>query len=174
MGWDVVSYCRYHRWRRGHKSVNGKILKREIENLAQRGLLITVVAHPERSRSLPQRMTSSKMNNPGPSHNKRWTIDVIARDFTIGGVTNNAREVYITKYPQLYSWEKDVIPSAHHHLLFQWRYDSYNNAHIYGPVVTTEVIYFNLKKILVDGGNSISIMFLGTFEKLVASTFKWS
>lgn len=53
MGMELDKYCQYH-YCNGHNTDGDKILKRDIENMIQKGFLKDFVAWREESRSLRQ------------------------------------------------------------------------------------------------------------------------
>ncbi|RWW86682.1 hypothetical protein BHE74_00004526 [Ensete ventricosum] len=143
--WDRKRYCRFH-CDYGHDTEECYDLKNQIEDLICRGHLDRYIMKPQKPSLRPK----------GPVERQ---VDFIVGGPIAGGVSSSARKAYarvkVQKRPQPQSDPGITFDSESEYL-----------DHDDALVVTTHIANAHVKRIMIDTGSAIDILYLDVFHKL--------
>ncbi|KAK3018404.1 LOW QUALITY PROTEIN: hypothetical protein RJ639_004703 [Escallonia herrerae] len=160
--WNKDLWCHFHN-DHGHTTDNCESLKRAIEALIKRGQLRKFVAPREGRQQTPLAMKEreDREENAG-------TINTISGGLAAGGSSGRARkayarEVYITSQPP--DKKPKTVPVA------AITFSDEDSKDIQTPhddplVITVRAGNFDIKRVLIDNGSSVEILFYDAFKKM--------
>ena len=158
---DQQKYYRFHR-DHGHDTDECIQLKDEIETLIQRGRLARFVAG-----QLSQAKLIEEKNMAENSENNRPTIGVITTICrgapSVGSSESRQEQPREKSPPHKKARTQDVIAFTDEDLREVWI------PHDDPIIVFLMIANFNVKKILVDNGSSMVILFYGAFQRIKLS-----
>ncbi|GAA0161973.1 hypothetical protein LIER_18168 [Lithospermum erythrorhizon] len=163
---DKTRYCEYHR-EHGQNTNECRVLDAEIEKLIKRGYLKEYTAGGIYSGGQRQgKSPPPPQVKPEPSDLPRLTgrIDTISGGSAGGGDSRNSRKGYarrsIYAINQAPSVKGDPVIFTNEELIgIEFPHDD--------PLVIAPIIAnFVVKRMLVDTGSSVDILYIGTFDKL--------
>lgn len=163
---DLNQYYRYHRCK-GHSTDDCKILKRDIENLIQKGFLKNFVACHDRSKSPHRDKNAPPRRGQEQTRANKGTLNVISGGFAVGGETSGAREVYALQISgnaltgKRPTEQREVIIS----------FSKCEMKHVTCPqedtfVIAAEIDDYDVKRVLIDSGSSTDVFFLDALKKM--------
>ncbi|XP_027941019.1 uncharacterized protein LOC114194807 [Vigna unguiculata] len=188
---DMTKYCRYHR-NHGHTTKDCKALQDKIEELVRAGHVRRFVhredhssrshppPHPDHRRPLRD-SHHDKRPNQHANHNPqsartditptdsplRGTINTISGGFASEGSTSSARKRYLRHIQSI----NHITHSHHRHRMPPITFtddDFHGLDHQQDDpmVITVEIENYAVKKVLLDQGSSVDILYWATYQKL--------
>jgi len=189
----MTKYCRYHR-NHGHTTEECKALQDKIEELVRAGHFHRFIRRDDhssssRSRHPPRpdhrRQPNDSHHNshpvqpnnqqPEPAHTDitpadpplRGTISTISGGFASGGSTSSARKRHIRHIQSI-----NHITYSHHRrrmapiVFIDDDFHDLDHQQDDPTVITVEIENYAVKKVLVDQGSSVDILYWATYQKL--------
>jgi len=189
----MTKYCRYHR-NHGHTTEECKALQDKIEELVRAGHFRRVIRrddhssssqsrHPPRPDHKCQPNDSHHNSHPTQPNNQqpepartditpadpplRGTINTISGGFTSGGSTSSARKRHLCHIQSI-----NHITHSHHRrrmppiVFTDDDFHGLDHQQDDPMVITVEIENYAVKKVLVDQGSSVDILYWATYQKL--------
>ncbi|XP_027931921.1 uncharacterized protein LOC114187764 [Vigna unguiculata] len=185
----MTKYCRYHR-NNGHTTEECKSLQDKIEELVRVGHFCRFIRrddHPPRSDHRSPSRDSRHDKRPNQPTNcdhqpactniaptdppLRGTINTISGGFASGGSTSSARKRHLRHLQSI-----NHITQSHHRC--RMAPITFTNDDFHGldheqddpMVITVELENYAVKKVLIDQGSSVDILYWATYQKLQLPT----
>jgi len=188
----MTKYCRYHR-NHGHTTEECKALQDKIEELVRAGHFRRFIRrddhtssrthHPPRHDHRRQPSTTNHNSQPAqpndqhsqPAHTNitpadpplRGTINTISGGFASGGSTSSARKRHLRHIQSI-----NHITQSHHRrrmppiVFTDDDFHGLDHQQDDPMVITVEIENYAVKKVLVDQGSSVDILYWATYQKL--------
>ena len=188
---DMTKYCHYHR-NHGHTTEDCKALQDKIEELVCAGHFCRFIRrddHPSRSRHPPRsdhrrpprdsrhdrRPAQPANQEPEPARTNitpadaplRGTINTISCGFASGGSTSSTRKKHLCHIQSI-----NHITHSHHRrrmppiIFTDDDFHGLDHQQDDPMVITVEIENYTVKKVLVDQGSSVDILYWPTYQKL--------
>jgi len=188
---DMTKYYRYHR-NHGHTTEDCKALQDKIAELVRAGHFRRFIRrddHPSRSRHPPRsdhrcpphdsrhdrRPAQPANQEPEPARTDitpadlplRGTINTISGGFASGGSTSSARKRHLRHIQSI-----NHITHSHHRrrmppiIFTDDDFHGLDHQQDDPMVITVEIENYTVKKVLVDQGSSVDILYWPTYQKL--------
>ncbi|XP_020266231.1 uncharacterized protein LOC109841696 [Asparagus officinalis] len=146
---DTRQFCRYHQ-DHGYLTNNCQILKRDLEDLIARGYLKDLVLPAECRNPAPtqkDRRSHSRSPRPRPLMNDQ------PAETAYKGVINVDHDPKKTRIEELVSFSEEVLQSI-------------ETPHDDPLVITTTINGYQVKRIMVDTGSSMDVLYTNAFEQM--------